>query len=390
MRGHIGKKKSAKTKSGYRYYPVVFMGFDINGKKKYKWHPGHDTKTAAQTALNKILHDLDNGTYVEPSKEKLYQFMHRWLESRKKSLRYKTYTRYEQLIRNQINPHIGNVRLSDLRAPHLEELYAKLSGGPDSLSNRSILHVHRLLHTALERAVAWDLITRNVADNVDAPKAKQYEAQIWSPDQALFFLNETERSEPRYWIAFALAILTGLRQEEILGLKWSDVDWEHEIMQISRSMNYRKLTPEGKRVPVFEDVKTHRSKRPIQLSSVTIDVLKQHRSWQVQERLRCENGYNSRDMIVAGPTGEPMNQDTLRHAWQRALRNTKVPRIRFHDLRHTHSSLMMALGADLKSMQERMGHATPQILLNTYTHTLPGQQRRNAERLDDLIFGQKQ
>jgi integrase len=228
--------------------------------------------------------------------------------------------------------------------------------------------------------VKWGLVSRNAADAAEPPRPQKYYAKVWTPEQALRFWQQARTLEPRCWIAFVLAIMTGMRQAEILGLKWPDINWDNGTLSVQRTMNYVNCEP------VFMDLKTDRSRRLIALSPETIESLKYHKSIQTQDKLLFGKAYQDNNMIVATKDGRPMSQNSLNKSWQRALEQINVPRIRFHDLRHTHASLLLALGVHPKVVQERLGHANINITLDTYSHLLPGLQKEAAHQFDSILF----
>ncbi|WP_029423282.1 site-specific integrase [Alicyclobacillus macrosporangiidus] len=369
MRGHVRKR-------GTKWAAVVYLGYDEHGKKRYKWHGGFNTKKEAQNFLAQTITELEKGEYVEPAKETVGSYLERWLEIKRESLRHGTYRKYEWLIRRHILPNLGKIELAKLRPQHLERFYTELR---DRLSKRSILHAHLLLHAALDRAVKQGLVSRNVADTVEAPRADAYRATIWTPAEVARFLAESRDMEPGYWIAWVLAVYTGMRQAEILGLKWSDIDWTLGYLRVDRTLKYVRGEP------VFQDPKTERSRRSIALSSDTMEALRWHRQQQDRVRLQMGDAYDDQDMVLATAYGRPLSQNTLAHVWQRLLAKIDVPRIRFHDLRHTHASLLLQQGVQAKVVSERLGHSTITTTLDTYTHVVPVLQKEAAERLDELF-----
>lgn len=373
MKGHVAKK-------GNKWYAVVFLGFDERGKRRYKWFSGYRTKREAQSALVQILAELERGTFVEPTKDTVAGYLNHWLSLKRDVLRHGTYRKYEWMVRKHIIPHLGHIELSKLRPQHLESLYQELRG---VLSSRSVLHVHMLLHGALERAVKQGLVPRNVADAVEAPRAEAYRATIWTPEQVVRFLEDSRRLEPDYWIAWVLAVWTGMRQAEILGLQWSDIDWDSAYLRVERTLRYIGGQP------VFEAPKTERSRRTIALSADTIAALRWHRARQNEIRLQMGSAYQDYGMVLANALGQPLSPHTLAHVWQRLLRQIDVPRIRFHDLRHTHASLLLQQGVQAKVVSERLGHSTITITLDTYTHVVPVLQREAAEKIDELFRNTK-
>lgn len=372
MRGHVRKR-------GTKWCFVLDIGRDVNGKRIQKWFSGFKTKRDAERAMTEKMQELNTGTFVEPSHEDFATYIQRWLEDKKSQVRPSTLRSYDWLVRCHVVPNIGHIRVSDLRPQHLQTMYRTLSEGESPLSTRSIQQLHTVIHESLKRAVKWSIVARNVADAVDPPRVERRQSSIWTPEQALQFL-EVSKKEERYWIGFVLAIMTGMRKGEILGLRWSDIDWDHGFVQIRQTLSWS----QGK--PAFQEPKTERSRRSVAMSPETMTALRRHKRIQAQERLIFDSEYQDNDLVIARADGRPQNPRTFDDAWYRALELSDLPRIRFHDLRHTHASLLLQQGVHPKIVSERLGHATINITLDTYSHVLPGLQKEVADRFDDVIF----
>lgn len=372
MRGHVRKR-------GNTYCIVVDVGRDESGKRRQRWFSGFRTKREAEKMLAMKIAEIESGGYVEQSKETVGSYLTRWLADKKPQIRHYTHKQYDWLIRVHITPHLGKYELSKLTPAQIQKFYRQLGEGEKPLSASSIRHTHRVLHEALSRAVKWGLISRNPADVVDPPRPTRYRATVWTPEQVVRFLSVAQASEPSYSIAFLLAVTTGMRQAEILGLQWKDVDWDRSTLRIDRTQNYIR----GK--SVIGDVKKESSRRTVALAESTLLALQHHRTLQSELRLAFGSKYNESGMIVASENGSPLSQNTLNHVWRRLLEAADVPRIRFHDLRHTHASLLLSAGVDLKVVSERLGHATLAVTADIYTHVLPRLQHAAAEDFDRLL-----
>jgi len=373
MRGHVRKR-------GNKWCFVIDVGRDENGKRKQKWFSGYATKKEAEKAMAAKLQEIVSGVYVAENNDTVETYLRNWLEDKRSQVRPSTYRGYEWLVRVHIIPHLGGIELSDLRPQHLQALYRKLQSLDKPLSNRTILHIHLLLHEALDRAVKWGMVARNVADAVDPPRPEVRRSIVWTPEDVWAFLSANEEAEARYYAAFVLAVMTGMRKGEILGLRWSEIDWDSAVVRINQTLTW---TKQG---PILQEPKTDRSRRSVALSPETIVALRRHHALQAQERLLYGTEYKDHDLVFARPNGEPLHPRTLDNAWYRALKRANVPRIRFHDLRHTHASLLLAQGVHPKIVSERLGHSTINITLDTYSHVLPGLQKQVADRFDEVIF----
>lgn len=370
MRGHVRKR-------GSKWAAVVYLGYDEHGKKRYKWHGGFSTKKEAEVALTKILQDLHSGAYVNPSQETLGSYLESWLDGKRSQVRAGTFRSYAWLMHKHIIPHIGNIPLSKLQPRHLQALYTALQDGEDAISNRSILHAHRILNQALEQALKWSMVQRNVAKLVDPPKPRRMEMKVWSEDELDRFLEAARHS--RYHIAFVLLAATGMRVGELLALRWDAVDLDAGIVRVLRSYSY---TGKGYKL---EEPKTESGRRPIDLPASVVDELRCHRARQAEERLKAGPLWEDHGLVICTSLGRPVLQHNLRTLFIRLVRITGVPRIRLHDLRHTHATILLKRGVHPKVVQERLGHSDITVTLNTYSHVVPGLQAAAAKAIDPLF-----
>ena len=376
MNGHV-------TKKGSKYYVVIELERDVNGKRRRKWFGGYKTKKEAQAALVQKLHELQTGQFIEESDITIAEFLQQWLEHKRSQVRPATLRSYEWHIRHHILPYIGHIKVSKLTPVILQKLYSDLQkaprkdGKPGAVSNRSILHAHLVLHEALERAVRWGLVPRNVCDLVDPPRPQKVDIQVWDIEHVNRFLNAAK--DDRYYIAFLLAITTGLRKGEILGLRWIDVDFASKLITVRQNLSF----VHGQFY--FLEPKTAHGRRAVALSDPIIVALQRHRERQDEERQRAGTLYQDHGLVVQTELGFPVSPRTLDRSWYGLLKQCDVPKIRFHDLRHTHATLLLKQGVHPKIVSERLGHANIGITLDTYSHVLPNLQQSAIDQLSELI-----
>lgn len=370
MRGHVRKR-------GNKWSAVIFVGYKDDGKRNYKWFSGFDTKKEAEKFLASKVQEVNNGTFTKPSKQTVSAYLCDWLKFKQTQVRPNTFESYESRIRNHVIPALGNIQLANLRPQHLDEFYTTLVG---KVSNRTIVHIHRILHDALGRAVKFNLIAKNPADVVDPPKAQQAKLGIWTRDQVIKFLRAADGD--RYYVVYFLAITTGMRMGEILGLKWEDIDFEREELHVRRMVSFTtgKLTE--------HEPKTERSRRIIALPTETVNVLRQQKLLINEERLRSES-YNYDGFVVAKIGGGVPWSQWIRQRYKSIIKDAGLPYIRIHDLRHTHASLLLEQGVHPKIVSERLGHSTIGITLDIYTHVLPSLQQKTAKDFGQALFGTK-
>ncbi|GMA51830.1 site-specific integrase [Alicyclobacillus contaminans] len=373
MRGHIRKR-------GSTWSVVVDVGYDENGKRIRKWFGGHKTKKDAEAFLAQKIAEIESGSYVSTPKQKFGEYMREWMQDKRSTLREDTFRSYSWLVNGHIIPKLGNVELAKLTPKHIQDCYRKMQQGDKALSNRSVQFAHAIIRQALDRAVKWGWLARNVADAVDPPRVERREYKIWTAEQALQFLESAKSEDSRYWIGFFLAIMTGMRQGEILALRWKDVDFTNQVAIVNGTLKWI----DGQ--PLIKEPKTEKSRRAVALSTETVNALRKHKAKQTKERLKMGAEYQDHDLVIARPNGYYMHPKTFDDAWYRALKKSGLPRIRFHDLRHTHASLMLLQGVHPKIVSERLGHSTITITMDTYSHLVPGLQREVAQQFDDVLF----
>jgi integrase len=245
------------------------------------------------------------------------------------------------------------------------------------LSARSVLHCHRVLKSALAHAIKWQLTSRNPADAVDPPTPSRYEVKVVEAEEVKALLAAAD--ETRYGSLINLAVMTGLRVGELLGLRWKDLDFDNRMLSVRPTCQW--LPREGF---IFRQPKTYRSTRPVSLGSVTIDRLRQQRIQQLEERLAAGPAYADKDLVFADPIGRPLHPSTLRQAWL-AITKTQGLKLRLHDLRHIHASLLLHQGVHPKVVSERLGHSTVGITLDLYSHVTPTLQAQAAEQIESLL-----
>ena len=331
---------------------------------KYCYIYGKTRKEVAEK-LTKRIADRDSGLIFDAGKMTLGEYLDRWLsDSVKGTVRVSTYERHEAIIRLHIKPSIGRVGLKKLTPAHVRSLYReKLNSG--LLAPATVRKIHSTLHKALSQAVADGLIPRNAAE-VKAPRPAPDEMRPLSEAEARTFLDAARVAEDRFEALYVLAITTGLRRGELLGLRWDDADLDRGTLRVGRA-----LVREGGRWVVGE-TKTKRGRRRVNLTPRTVAALKAHRKRQLEQRVRLAGLYEDQGLIFASENGTPLNPENLvKRSFKPLLKRAGLPEIRFHDLRHTCATLLLGRGVHPKIVQELLGHATIAMTLDTYSHYLP-------------------
>jgi integrase len=333
MTGHIRERKKGT------WAVVIRVGAYKNGSPRYKWHTVHGTKRDAQRELTRLLHELDRGSYAEPTKLTLGAFLHQWLSDYAKTkVAAKTYERYEEVVLKHLIPAIGHCLLVKLTPQLIERYYAEAQergrrDGRGGLSAQTVLHHHRILHAALNRAVKWQLLTRNPADGVEAPRPEHREMEALDEVGTASLLKAAEGT--RYYLPVLIAVTTGMRLGELLALCWEDVDLNTGVLRVRQALEE---TRDGVR---FKRPKTRKSARPIAMPGLLVDALRAHQGEQEQTSLLLGPAWRDHGLVLPREMGDPWPPSALSKAFEHLAARAGCPQIRFHDLRHSHVSLLL-------------------------------------------------
>ena len=326
------------------------------------------TRAEARDKLAKAMADRADGLVFDDENMTVGEYLERWLsDCVRGTVRESTYSRDKYLVNNHAIPALGKVKLKDLGALRLQGLYRdRLDAG---LSAATVQKMHHVLHKALDQAVRWNLIPRNPADAVKAPTPSPKEMRPLSAPEARGLLEAARGA--RLEAFYVLALHTGMRSGELLGLKWHDIDLSSTVptIRVRRTLT---RTGHGKGLALGEP-KTKKSRRTVRLTPRAVDVLKGHRARQAKEKLKARTLYEDQGLIFAGEGGNLINPSNIRQrSFAPLLRKAGLPGITFHDLRHTCASLLFQRNIHPKFVQELLGHASVAITLDTYSHMLPG------------------
>jgi integrase len=348
------------------------VSLDRGRRKSYYGKTRQEVAGKLATAL-KAQRD---GLPLVAERQRVGDYLASWLETVRPSLRARTWLRYEQYVRLHAIPGIGQVSLARLTPQHLQRLYAdRLEGG---LSAMSVRHLHAVLHRALQQATRWGLVARNVADLVTPPRAAHREMQTLSPEQARAFLEAAQGD--RFHALYVLALSTGMRQGELLALKWEHVDLERGTVQVRGSLQ---RTPAGLTIT---EPKTAASRRQVGLTPSAVAALRRHRVAQTEERLRLGSVWQDNGLVFCNEIGSPIDAThVMVRPFRCLLDRAGLPRIRFHDLRHSAATLLLGQGVHPKIVSEMLGHTQIAITLDLYSHVTPTMQRQATDAMEAVL-----
>jgi integrase len=360
------------------------------------------TRGEVQKMLTKALRDRELGLPIAPERQTVAQFLQHWLAQTAKSrVRPSTYGSYAWIIGKHLVPGLGQFPLAKLSPQQVQEFLndrlqtgrvrrvssesehssdeIRLAERPPSepgLAPRTVQHIHATLRAALDQALRWDLVPRNVAQLVDAPRVVRPEVKPFSPEQARKFLESANGD--RFDALYAVAML-GLRQGEILGLQWPDIDLETGDLLIRRALQ----RVEGKLQTV--ETKHARSKRTLKLPQCVSAALVRHKALQEEERQLAGDRWKETGFVFTTSIGTPLDGPTVTHRFQAFLRKAELPRMRFHDLRHTCATLLLVQGVHPRIVMEILGHSQIAITMNLYSHVIPAMREEVATRLNQIL-----
>jgi integrase len=375
------RKIPAKNKKGYTYSFTIELGRDpITKKRKQITRRGFATKKEAEKVANEIENQINKDTYIVDSKMTLEEYLNKWLDiAAKRKVRDTTFTNYKRALDYRVIPVLGHFQISELKSTHFEQFVNSLI--QDGLSDRYIEYINTVLYGALEKAVDWELMIRNPLKKVDIPRSRRRKTITWSREELNRFLDHAKFGDITYYIAFKLDAYTGLRRGELLGLKWSDVDFANGRIKVSRSLIYDK---QGFR---FGPVKTEKSERSVKVDKKVMEELRSYKAKQTELKMSIRSEYDDQNLVFARKNGQPIYFRTFTTIFNRLIKEAKVPKIRIHDIRHTHATLMLEAGASLKDVQERLGHSSIKMTGDIYAHVTPIMQEKSSQAFSDYLEG---
>jgi integrase len=354
---------------------VAAISISPGKRKKFYFEKKQD----ALKKKNEALRELEQGTLATGSQRKLGEYLESWLEDvHRENLRISTYVKYKKLVK-YIVADLGNVWLQKLTPEQVQKFYNKKRD--DGLSSKTVHEIHGVLHLALKHAVRWNYVSRNVCDLLDAPRVVSRKGTPLNVEQAKKLVESLKGH--RLELIVLTAIITGMRRGEILSLRWVDIDLERRVLCVLHTVDY---------IPGFgyveNEPKTKTGKRLIDLPEFYIVLLKKHRTKQARRRLKVGDRWENRDLVFPDMTGGFMSPSHLDDDFGKLVKDTGLPHLPFHDLRHSAATILISMGIHPKVIQELLGHSDISITLGIYGHLFPTMGQGVAEKWDG-VFGEK-
>ena len=375
MRGHIAVREN---KSGKSYFLVIRPP----GEHRVKWIKVGNTRRSADRNAVRILAEMGEGEYVEPTPMTVEAYLELWLRDYVDAgyVRQRTGSAYKDIARKHLIPQLGAIRLDRLTPSRIQSYYAdRLSSGRldgrGGLSPQTVKHHHTLLSRALNLAVKWNMLSRSPMDRVEAPRVPRRNPPAFGAEDVIKLMKEAEGTQ--YQTIILLAAYTGLRRSELLGLRWRDLNLETGVLSVNQTLIW--LADE--RRSIFEEPKTWRSSRPVVLSGTPIRALVSHREWQASILL----SQDQETLVFCRHDGTPMLPSTVSHTIIKFARRAGLNGLTLHGLRHSNASILLELGVHPEIVRDRLGHSGISVTMDTYSHILPGVQELAADRLEERL-----
>jgi len=379
VRGHIRRRGKD------RWAIVIYVGRDERGKDRYKWHSFQGTSKEAEAECARLVNQVYSQQYAEPGKLTVAEYLEDWLEQARTTLRQSTWESYNHSVRTHITPHLGRLRLTKLTPLHVQRWERELletgrkDGRGTALSPRTVRYLHSILRRALGQAVRLGLLARNVADSVDPPRSKRREPPAITPSVAETLLAAAQ--DHRLCLPVLLALATGMRRGEILGLRWEDLDLAQATAEVRQTLQASPHPP-GYR---FAEPKTERSRRRVALPHAIVAALREQRRCQAELKLALGPDYEDHGLVVCMDSGRPWAPNSLRQSFKRLCERAGLQGLRFHDLRHWNATMLLRAGVDPGTTAKQLGHSRVQTTLDIYSHVLPDMQRAAANAIDKQL-----
>lgn len=369
--GNIRKRKDGRWEGRYT------AGHDpVTGKQVFKNVLGK-SQAEVREKLKKALEDAQKVDFSRTGKYTVEQWMKEWFENVCKiKVRPSSHQTYRGYIDHHIAPNIGKIPLEKLSTMDLQKLYRKLMRNgrverteaehqPKGLSAKTVRNINQVISSAMDSAVAQKIITENPCKNVSLPKTEHKEMQTIPAEQLQAFLTEAKATG--VYEMYYIELATGLRRGELLGLKWQDIDWKNGVIKVRRQV--ARVDGEIVEAPL----KTKNSYRTVSISLQAVEVLKRQKA---KTNDQC---------VFPSPNGGPTSPDSMNNMLKRVLERAGIPKVRFHDLRHTFATIALQSGVDIKTVSGMLGHFSAGFTLDTYAHVTTSAQKEAAQTMGNIL-----
>jgi len=368
MRGHIRKK-------GDSWQIQIYMGLGVDGKYRRHFETVHGRKSDAQRRLNELLVNMEKGVFTPSGRLTVAEHLRMWLDGYvKTTCSPRTLDGYQSIVDRHLIPALGHIQLKHLNPQAIQTYYGKAC---ESVSSRSVHHYHRVLSESLKFAVRQGYLARNPAEMVDAPSPKGKAMRTLTPGEVEVLLDIAKDSY--YYPVIYTAVSTGLRQAELLGLRWRDIDLDMLSISVSQVLYKRRG------ICIFKEPKTSHSRRRVAMTPKLALFLREYLSMRQDIYNNLGKHLSADDLVFTSVDRRPIDPAVLSHAFARIVSKAGLENVRFHDLRHTFASLMLMRGAKPKVISEALGHASVAFTMDVYSHIIDGMQEDAMALLDGVL-----
>lgn len=384
--GTVRKKTIKRNGKEYTYWEArCTVGYDPGtGKQVQRSITGKTQKEVTQK-LRQLTTEIDQGTYLAPDRTTVSEWLDTWVKDYLGNTKPHTKKSYQSIIKNHINPAIGAIKLTSLTPMHVQRLINSIRSTKktmlgDKVNPKTVKNVHGVLHSALNQAVQCGLIRTNPADRTILPKRAKADIHVLDEQQIPAFFKAIEGHPFQY--LYMVDLFTGMRQSELLGLQWPDIDFEAKTITVKRQLQYLGTIDGGYQ---YATPKNNKS-RLIMLPDIAVQALKNQRARQSEMRLAVGEAWSNPDNLVfTNELGEHIKHDVIYRHLKRIFAQMGVPNMRFHDLRHSYAVLSLQSGCDIKTVQENLGHYAAAFTLDTYGHVTEHMRRESADKINQFV-----
>lgn len=376
---HTVKGSITKNKQTGKWDFIFNAGIDpLTGKRKQIRRRGFESKRHAMDEMTKLKATVLENAFIDVTAMTYEKYMREWFEERRNHLQKTTFDIHFIYYQNVIKPMLGHFKIQQITPLHIQKFVNNLVSEA-KYSEHTVHLIYQIVSASLKKATVMKIIKDNPASGITLPKIKRKEMNIWSLEQVNHFISAAKSINrlTRCYIGFLIALFTGMRQGEILGLRWKDFDMDNQTIYIRQTLTQEAELKAG--------AKNNSSIRSIHISNKLVSELKAHRKLVLEEKLLLGQNYNDFDLIICTRSGKPIIPRNFRKEFYNLTEKIGLPKIRFHDLRHTHATILIQQNVNVKLISERLGHAEIGTTLDTYSHVLPNMQKTVSDELDKVI-----
>lgn len=368
-----GSIHSYETKSGTRYMVMLEVG--TNGQRRQKKKKGFKKKAEANAYLAEIQTALNKGTYIEPSRMTYREYMDDWFKIKQTNLSEQTISVNKRNMDNWIFPHLGETPIGSITPVQLAKYVTILKDS--NLAATTIKTIFMIVKNSFEHAVDLEIIHKNPAAKTKLPSIKKTEEYIWNEEEVKRFFEVARNANPSFYIAYFLAYYSGARQGEILGLPWGNVDFCKNSITITQT-----LINNGKNIS--NSTKNKSSNRTIGLPTFVMDELRKHKILIESQKEKLGTSYSNYDLVCCTKLGTPISPTDVRKRMNKIAKEVNIPHMKFHGFRHLHASILLSKGINVKMIASRLGHSSPVITLDVYSHVTVAMEKQVINSIENI------